>query len=380
MHTTRNATLQDLAAMLQDQNARKVDVVAPASAIRSEGANLRIDNTVPEITDDGVTMTDGIYRPTTVADEGIAEKLGIPVAYLRRLREQRPDLYDANVNGWLQGSAQRHEVNPSQADQRAFLIRCFRPEADGQLGIARAMLSQNYRVIDNLDVLTSALDGVRQAGLQVNVHACDLTERRMHIRLHAPAIETVAPKLLQGYRSPFTGESGTDLPIVYAGLRISNSEVGGGAFSIVPEIRIRICSNGMTVTQDVMRNIHLGGKLEEGIVRWSDETQQRALELVKSKTVDAVRTFLDIDYLTKTVARLEAKAEEPVASVDQVQVIAKKAGVAQADIDGLLGYFVQGGQMTLAGVANAMTAYSQGLPDGDAAAELDAQAAALLLS
>ncbi len=34
--TTRNATLQDLAALLQDQQARKVDVVAAATAIRAD--------------------------------------------------------------------------------------------------------------------------------------------------------------------------------------------------------------------------------------------------------------------------------------------------------------------------------------------------------
>jgi hypothetical protein len=35
-------------------------------------------------------MTAGTYLPTGVCDQGSAGKLGIPVAYLRRLREQRP--------------------------------------------------------------------------------------------------------------------------------------------------------------------------------------------------------------------------------------------------------------------------------------------------
>ena len=41
----RNATLSDLAALLRDQQARKVDVVAPAAAIRAEGARLVVAGT-----------------------------------------------------------------------------------------------------------------------------------------------------------------------------------------------------------------------------------------------------------------------------------------------------------------------------------------------
>ncbi|HEX3959422.1 MAG TPA: hypothetical protein VHZ03_22785 [Trebonia sp.] len=37
--------------------------------------------------------------PTGVCDAWIANKLAIPAAYLRRMREQAPWLYDQNVNG-----------------------------------------------------------------------------------------------------------------------------------------------------------------------------------------------------------------------------------------------------------------------------------------
>lgn len=40
-------------------------------------------------------------RPTKVADEGIAARLGITLAYVCHLRKHRPDLRDADVNGWL---------------------------------------------------------------------------------------------------------------------------------------------------------------------------------------------------------------------------------------------------------------------------------------
>src|SRR6266536_2443267 len=104
---TRHATLADLAALLRDQQTRKLDVVAPAAALRSAGARLVIDQTDPQITADGVTMTTGTYTPTEVCDDGLAGKLGIPTAYLRRLRAEHPRLYDANVNGWLHRTEDR---------------------------------------------------------------------------------------------------------------------------------------------------------------------------------------------------------------------------------------------------------------------------------
>lgn len=186
--TARNASLAELVQLLREQHAAKADIVAPAAAIRAEDARLVISGTQPMLTDDGVTMTDGTYAPTDVCDGGVADKLGIPSAYLRRLRSQRPELYDANVNGWL------------QVDSRRFLIRGLC--GDNGDGVARAFLSDGYKIIDNLDVLLAALDGVRQAGIEVQIDGCDLTERRMYVRIVAAQIRSLAPQLLAGYRSP----------------------------------------------------------------------------------------------------------------------------------------------------------------------------------
>lgn len=382
--TTRNATLNDLAQLLTQQDARKLDVVAHASQVTAlPNGNIRIAGTEPVLDDDGVTMTAGEYRPTSVFESGVAAKLDIPSRYLRRMRTDRPDLWAGNINGWMHGSRVRRTADGATSqqypgDDRRFLLRCFKGD-DGQPGIARAFLSDSYKAIDNLDVLLAAMDGVRAAGVEVDVHSCDLTDNRMHVRMHAPQIAAMAPTLLRGYRSPFTGESGTDNPVVFAGLRIGNSETGGGAFSIAPELRVLVCKNGMTMNVDAIRSVHLGGKLEEGIIRWSDATQMQAKELVKSKTADAVRTFLDADYLQSAITRLERRAGEEVRNVEEVQVLARSQGVSQAEVDGMLEFFVKGGQMTRGGVANALTAYSQTLDDADAAAELDVKAVRLLV-
>jgi hypothetical protein len=179
--TTRNATLTDMVALLRTQRARRLDVVAPATAIHAHEGNLVIGGTVSQLTADGVTSAAGAYWPTKVADEGLAAKLGITLAYLRRLREQRPDLWDANVNGWLHGN----DLAGYPPEDRAFLVRLFQADGDG-LGVARAVLSDSYKVIDNLDALMATLDGIRQAGTDVEFDGLDVTERRLYARVVAP--------------------------------------------------------------------------------------------------------------------------------------------------------------------------------------------------
>jgi hypothetical protein len=382
--TTRNADLSDLLGLLRDQHARKVDVVAPATAIRSVEGVLTVRGTEPIITEDGVTQGDGAYVPTAVCDEGLAAKLNVPVAYLKRLRAERPDLYDANVNGFLHG--RRPKVNaagetvrePIPADPRSFLVRAFRGD-DGGTGIARAFLSDRFSIVDNLDVLMASLDGIREAGVQVNIDGGDLTDRRMMVRVTCPEVSAMAPTLLRGYRSPFTGQTGEDNPTVWAGFVISNSEVGGGAFTITPRLVVQVCNNGMTITKDALSKVHLGGRLDAGVVRWGQDTQEAAVTLVKKQTRDAVRTFLSPEYVREAIETLETKADERVASHDEVKVLAKQAKFTDAEVDGILSYFTQGGQMTRGGVMNAVTAYAQTVEDGDQAYDLETRAVSLLV-
>ena len=397
--TTRNATLADLADILTEQHDRKLDVVTPATAIRSQQGILRIEGTDFEFDPtDGVRETPGTFRPTAVCDEGIADKLGVPVQYLKKMRINRPDLYDANVNGWLHGRSKvRHAVPNSgnlprtevihPADERNFLIRTFRG-LEGGTGIARAFLSNGYKIIDNLDVLTAALEGVEQAGAKIEIEGCDLTDRRMYVRIVAPEVTAMAPTLLEGYRSPFdqgiaraghaeTGPTVGDqgLPIVFAGFVLSNSETGGGAFTIVPRLVVQICRNGLTITKDATRAVHLGAKLDEGVVKWSEDTQTKNLELIAAKARDAVATFLDGDYMTKAISELEEKAARPVNDpAKTVTMIGQTLRFSEDRISGVLNHFIRGGQVNAGGVLNAVTSYAQTVDDADEAFDIENQA------
>jgi len=205
--TTRNADLGELADLLEEQHARQLDVVAAAGRLCSVGGNLVMAGTgEPLLTRDGVTTTDTLLHPTAACDGNIADKLGIPIKYLRRLRaEGHTGLYDDNVNTWL-------------GDYR-FLVRGLVDTGDNR-GIARALLSASYKIIDNLDVLITVLSGIRDAGVEVDITACDLSEIRMYVKVSCPQVAAYAPSLLRNYTSPFSGVRGADNPLVHAGFVI----------------------------------------------------------------------------------------------------------------------------------------------------------------
>lgn len=404
--TARNTDFDDMVAVLEQQKLIKVDAVAPATALRSRDGAIELSDIEPELGENGVTDPNGLYEPTRSADATIASKLGIPVKFLRDLRtDGRLDLYDMLVNGLLHGKIKRKVggattvVHP--ADSRSFLIRGFVPRAGGP-GMLRALLSDRYEIFDNLDVLTAVMAGVREADAKVEVRSCDLSESSMHCKVYSPGVAALAPHFLRGYRNPFANpdleaqrrlvstqidrarriaafegqgyEHGQE-PVVYAGFRFTNSEVGKGAVTIKPELFVRLCRNGLTLPLLGERRMHLGAKMEHGSVTWSLDTQRKQLEVISAKTRDAVRGWLSPEFVRAQVERIEEQAATPVREPDKtIKLVSQKLGFTDTEREGILAHFTSAGQLSAAGVANAITSYSQTVRDPDRADELDDQA------
>lgn len=364
----RKGSLPTLVQALQERKTRVLDVVAEARSLSFDMGGVVLRGTEPVMDDSGVTMRDGIYFPTEVGEEGLASKLDIPVRYLRRMRtEGALDLYDNNLNGWLARAP----------EGKRYMLRLLRGD-DGGAGVLRAFLGDTYRTIDDFDVLLATLRGITEAGVDSPRITADITDRRMYVRVVAEQVKAYAPELLKGYRSPFTGESGSDNPTVFAGFKVTNSETGGGAFSITPYIEVQVCSNGQTIGKAV-RQVHVGSKLEDGIVQYSEATRAANLELVKAETVDVIRTFLNVDYVTARLREMEEKAGVRVAKPQEViESVSKTIGFTQAEQDAILSRFIEGGQMTAGGVMQAVTAAAQDMASGDAADAMERAALQVL--
>src|SRR5690606_27383707 len=97
----------------------------------------------------------------------LSDRLGIPKAYYDRMRDAAPALFDANVNHWL-----------SAGDERR-LVRTL----DGRV---RAILSDRYRVLDNLDLASVAIPVLEEHGFEVV--SAELTERKLYLKATTPRI------------------------------------------------------------------------------------------------------------------------------------------------------------------------------------------------
>jgi hypothetical protein len=280
-------------------------------------------------------------------------------------------------------------------------LRLFRAQ-DGQPGVLRTMLSDSYGIIDNLDVLTAALEGLKAADTGVEIRECDLSDTTMRAKVYSPAVAALAPRLLGGYRDPFATPAlserrrsvSTDLdhwrrvahreglgydpgtePVVFAGFRISNSETGDGAFTLKPELYVKICRNGLTLPLPAVRTVHHSTKMDIGPVVWSQDTRNKQLAVLTAKTRDAVRHWLSPEFLAAQIDRIEHHADKPVGEPSTaVTVLAKTLGFTDAEREGILAHFIAGGQLTAGGIAHAVTSYSQTITDSDRAEYLDDRA------
>lgn len=382
--TLRNATLPHLVDMLKEQADVRYDVVVPAGRLHYSDGNLHVVNGAVRFDDDNDVLSavecDAVLAPTDVFEEGVSHRLGIPRAYLRTLRAEQigvqvpgewdeeggplsMSLLDANVNGWFE-----HDPH------RKFLVRAFRTDDPDSVGVARALLSNRYAPLDNYDVLLAALGGAKEAGLDTSsleVEA-DVSERQMRVKVTAPEITALAPILLGNYRSPYSGLSGSDLPVVSAGLVIGNSETGGGAFTITPRLVVQVCKNGMTRKVDGLREVHVGGRLEEGIVNWSTDTQRKNIDLITARTRDAVATFLNADYVARVVDEIEQQSGKPVDDVlATIERVSKVHAFTESEQASILDCFIKSGDTTAGGVMQAVTAAAQSLEDPDRAGDFE---------
>lgn len=361
MATLRNGSLGSLVDLLRDENVRRHDLVVPAAALTMSEAGHVGMFTPPTIDENGVTEA-GFHtvEPTTVAHEQIGSAFDIPRGYYKRMMDGHGDLLAENVNHWLSG------------DDRSFFVRTL-SASEGQPAVMRALLSDRFRPMDDLDTLLAALEGVRAAGVatsDLNITA-DRSDRRMYVRIDAPGVTIEAPDLTDRYVDPRTGRTGLSYPVVSAGVVIRNSDVGMGAWAIAPRITFLVCKNGMTRTTEAQRKVHVGARHDDGVVDWSDETLRRELAVITSKTTDAVRTFLTVGYLEGVANELRGfKATtlaDPLAAVAEVT---KGLNYSKDDAESILQSFVKGGDLTALGVGQAITNVAQDL-DADKAADFE---------
>lgn len=329
--------LQELYSTLEQQQKVKKDYLVNPSGLTMYEGNLIVTQKGREI----------VYEPTEHFHEQVSEKLSIPKGYYDRMKVKGVQLLDDSVNFWL------------NKEQKTRLIRTF--ETDEQ-NIARAFLSNSYSIIDNLQVLTEALEAIRQTGLAVDIVGAELSDKRMYLKVVCPEVEVKANEMLKNYSRAIGVDMG-----VFSGFVLQNSEIGAGAFQIMPRALVKVCMNGMVNVKDALRAVHLGAKLDTIDFSKNEAVKAANLKLVKEQVKHAVKVFLSKTYLTKLInVYTEMGSKEIVAPIPNViQTIANTYNLSEDRKNSLLNYFIKQGDNRVIGIANAITEECQTFRDAD---------------
>ncbi|HEY3691121.1 MAG TPA: DUF932 domain-containing protein [Pseudonocardiaceae bacterium] len=365
----RRLTFAELLGELESQRTRMTDRVVHAHQIEATpDGYLKVAGIgEPLLTPAGVTAVDGLFAMARTFDVGVAAKLGIAASYLNTMRnEDELLLLATNINRWLQ-----------KRPNKQFLVRCFLGP-HGEPGVARALLSDSYAFRDNYPVLLAVLAGIKDSGAGVEITG-ELTDRMMHVKITAPEVTANAAPILRNYRSPFSGQSGQDCPVVSAGIRLTNSELGFGATTITPELNVQVCSNGWVISKDADRTIHAGTKLKNGAVIYSDDTVRKEMDATASKTRDLVVKFLDVRYMVAQLNEIAAEAAAEVVDPNAtIKYVGQSVGYTKEQQTRILTHFIKGADTTAGGILHAVTSAAQTMPNADDAWDMERSGLAAL--
>ncbi len=331
--------LVEINEKLKIQHLQKRDFVVPSSKLSYHDNHLFIK---------GKGITDiSEFQVSDLCHDQIASKLDIPTKYYNRMRAEKPALLEENINGWL-----------SNPKGKPYLVRCLEmPDKN----IARAFLSDSFNMLDNYDILFCTLEVIAQMGVNIEIRKAEITEKRLYIQCVCPEIEVQAEEFLKNYKKEKDATVGNG---IIAGFQIANSETGHGAYTVGNYSQILKCRNGLTGghSSDALRRVHIGNKMDEGVVQWSEETKQKNYQLGLSQTKDTIKTFLSPEYLGNLISRVAVTKNISLKNpYDCVKNVCQNLGITQEHRDKVLANFITNADMKASGILQAVTEESQNM-------------------
>ena len=330
-------TLQELAAELERQQLAKKDLIVSTGVLSMDS---RDDGGIALNVMGGQVIQH--YDVGEIAHRQIGQFLKIPATYYDRMRREYPQLLTLNANGWF-----------AKMPQAKRMLRTLD-------GTARALLSDRYRRIDNFEVASAVLPIIsRMEG--AGVESCELTDSRMYLKVVNPRVTAEIKK----------GD------IVQAGVLISNSEVGMGSVTVSPLIYRLVCSNGMIAEDGKLRKYHVGRANEsrEDFSIYRNETIEADDKAFLMKLEDSVKAAVDQARFAAIVDKLRESTEatfQPQQVQQVVELASKEYGFTDSESNGILGHLAAGGDLSLYGLANAVTRQAQDVASYDRSTELEA--------
>lgn len=269
---------------------------------------------------------------TDYAHGQIANKLQIPKAYYDRMLA-KPGLRTLNVNTWLHDREEKSMVRT----------------LDGRV---RAMLSDQFKPIDNYDVLsTSIFPALEPIKNNIQIKALNLSETKMYLQFIVKSLQAEIKVN----------------DVVQYGLTISNSEVGAGSLNVEGWIYRLVCSNGM-VRNSLFKKYHVGRRLEEdeNYSIWASDTLKKELEGYQLRLRDVLKNALTMTSFNAEVRKMKDAALDQIENITPtIQNVTKRFGLTEKEGDHIIQQMVSNGDSTRWGLANGLTALAHGIENPD---------------
>lgn len=314
-------------------------------------------------------------KPTALAQ--IAEKCDptIPMGFLSKLINSRPDRATQLMNGLWEDSPARRFIRILDGNVRAFL-------------------SDRYRVLDNHDIAFASLESVRS--VQGNVLEAALSDDYMRIKFTTNQIwdsidiarRDNDSKWFSGglgnqeYLSKVGARTGGKLPggpgTIHPVVTVSNSETGKGGLRLRIGILQAVCFNLATV-ETVVDKVHLGEKMAVG--QFSNEALAAESQAIMLKIRDGIKMAFDQESFKKMVQMAKdannKTIEKPIQAVEN---ICKSLFIPEEGRDAILEYFLRDYDCSQYGMGQSMARYAQDLSDADEANRIEGWAGFVISS
>ena len=158
-------------------------------------------------------------------------------------------------------------------------------------GEVRGFLSDRYRRLDSRPIIEAFATAVRQKGaLPYDGYVTDTKV----------ALQAIMPEVYE----PIPGE------MVAYGLSLENSDFGNGVLSVRAYL-LRIWCSNLAITQEEMRQVHLGKRLDDSVL-YSQRTYELDAETTVSALKDVVDAQLNADSLRRRMDSIRHANEQTV--------------------------------------------------------------------
>lgn len=346
MMNRKSVSISEAITKIQNDGALLNDFVAPTAALNFSSNEKKLQ--VSGLGNDPLNFTD-------FALGQVADKLGVPVRYVRSLDNETAFKGSQDL---LVNILNDHAAN---IKRDRVLVRTV----DNNV---RGFLSDSYRRLNSAGIFTAFLMAAQQQGaVLVDAYGGD-----------SDFIEVVSPDIIE---VP-TAKNG----IMYTvfGARLRNSNVGKAALQMNTFAINLICTNGITGTR-VLREMHLGKRLPDNITL-SQITMQKDTEAMASLVSDVMNQMFAPETIATHRNGFIKASEIEVDIVNEVQLL-PKLGFTQSEADAVSKVFQNGneddgvqGAPTLLKLAQGMTAVARDLENKERSRTLEDLAGSMLLN